>query len=386
MNIKTQNKQAVNKSSYKNHYVSVYLRNSEESPSCYYRVFQYLKEIDDIHYKINNAISLKQFRRNLRIENKVLKFFYQSYLFVIINFHRILSILGDLIHKPYCVIIQREVYPKFMPLISYILLRKLLKSTFVIWDFDDNIIFNKEISNREKSLLEENSNTIIVISEFLKSTLSEMAQKKVHYLPTTDGFANNVDLAKILQKRLYSFTESLKVVWVGTSSNLHFLELIADEIDMAGAILLNKFQKKLELFVVCNKPFLNTYTNFRTVNIPWSRSVAEDSILSAHIGIMPLVNNNYTKGKGGFKLVQYISTGLPVIASNVGYNVNIVTSSVGYLIDEIEKNKWEAALVEIGANQDKWLHFSNESYIQYSNNFSFYNNLQTWIGLLQFHT
>ena len=57
-------------------------------------------------------------------------------------------------------------------------------------------------------------------------------------------------------------------------------------------------------------------------------------IISAHIGIMPLPDNDFTRGKGGFKLIQYMSTAMPVIASAVGFNKQIVTKDFGYLVYE----------------------------------------------------
>jgi hypothetical protein len=57
---------------------------------------------------------------------------------------------------------------------------------------------------------------------------------------------------------------------------------------------------------------------------PWSEATEVDSIHSFDVGIMPLPDEPFERGKCGYKLIQYMGCGIPVIASPVGVNLQIV--------------------------------------------------------------
>ena len=66
---------------------------------------------------------------------------------------------------------------------------------------------------------------------------------------------------------------------------------------------------------------------------------------------MPLPDNPWERGKCGFKLIQYMACGLPVIASPVGVNSEIVEHGVNGFLAETQE-EWEAALSTLIADSD----------------------------------
>ena len=64
---------------------------------------------------------------------------------------------------------------------------------------------------------------------------------------------------------------------------------------------------------------------------PWSEETEAALLSSCHLGIMPLPDGPWERGKCGYKLIQYMASGLPVAASPVGVNQDIVTPEVGFL-------------------------------------------------------
>lgn len=78
-------------------------------------------------------------------------------------------------------------------------------------------------------------------------------------------------------------------------------------------------------------------------SIPWTEQTEVASIAGFDIGIMPLVDKPFERGKCGYKLIQYMACGLPVVASPVGVNCQIVDHGVnGFLAETPEQ--WKQAL------------------------------------------
>ena len=68
--------------------------------------------------------------------------------------------------------------------------------------------------------------------------------------------------------------------------------------------------------------------------LPWSEELEAASIAECDIGVMPLSDSPWERGKCGYKLVQYMACGLPVVASPVGANVQLVQPGMnGWLAD-----------------------------------------------------
>jgi len=80
--------------------------------------------------------------------------------------------------------------------------------------------------------------------------------------------------------------------------------------------------------------------------VSWSEETEAKLISKMDIGIMPLPDGPWEKGKCGYKLIQYMACAIPVIASPVGVNVDIVrTSKSGLLADRLVE--WEDALKQL---------------------------------------
>jgi glycosyltransferase involved in cell wall biosynthesis len=81
-------------------------------------------------------------------------------------------------------------------------------------------------------------------------------------------------------------------------------------------------------------------------NLPWSEETEALRISEMDIGIMPLADTQWARGKCGYKLIQYMASGLPVIASPVGVNTEIVEHGVnGFLA--ATQDEWREALVAL---------------------------------------
>lgn len=364
--------------------ISVYTRDGYSGSSSYYRILQYTSKIgatDD--YRIKHRITVPEWLTKMLYSTSGgffdlnIKLLYYSVIF----FRTQLYFCLDLFYKPDCIIILRSITPKvFFPPLSW-LYKKLISKTPVMWDFDDNIIESNEISLGEFNILNKNADRIIVTnSELLKLVCNK---NNAVLLPTTDGDFCEYSFEKALRNRSFSYEKSISVVWVASSSNLVYLQKIMPALDFAAQILLNNYHKKLILKCICNKPVEYKCNYLVLENIIWTRHQAIVAIEQAHIGIMPLNDTKFTRGKGGFKIIQYMAYGVPAIASNVGYNNEIIDDKeTGFLVDEVEFEAWYHSIIKLATDKELWTKMSHCAIKKWTTTYNYENALKKWIKLI----
>ena len=158
--------------------ISVYLRNSLINPSNYYRITQIFREIN-LKYKENNLCPDSLYYSSLNSKSRLKRYIVKASLALIINFKLTKSLLYDLKNGTDIIVVQRELEPRYFSFLNYKLLRKCIGSRKIklIWDFDDDIFENGEISKRESKVLSASSKIIVVTSNYLIRKLPVESQK-----------------------------------------------------------------------------------------------------------------------------------------------------------------------------------------------------------------
>jgi len=152
------------------------------------------------------------------------------------------------------------------------------------------------------------------------------AFNKVHALPERDSCAN----------------DRVTFGWIGHNLNLFFLSLIDD----AAAALQVRYPT-VRFSVMSGKAPQGLKTRWDFV--PWSQEAEGEWLNMIDIGMMPLVDDEWSRGKCAFKLLQYMAHGKPVIASAVGANCAAVIDGVsGYLASSTAE--WLAAFESLASS------------------------------------
>ena len=119
-------------------------------------------------------------------------------------------------------------------------------------------------------------------------------------------------------------SDLLRIGWIGTPVTHRFLLEHTATLQKMYAV------HPFELLVIARED-LPTVPGIPTLNVNWSGETEHALLRSCHLGIMPLDDSPFARGKSAFKLIQYLRAGIPAIASAVGENTRvIVENKTGY--------------------------------------------------------
>lgn len=228
--------------------------------------------------------------------------------------------------------IEYELFP-YMPAFAERFLAFIGKPYIV--DYDDAIFHNYDLSGNPllKKLLGKKidavmarSACVIAGNAYLAARAKVAGAKRIELVPTVIDQSRYEPLTKM--------TNSPMVIgWIGSPSTQKYIINIKDALRSAceehGAQL---------LLVGATADIANQLPGMNVEVVPWSEETEVELIQRMNVGIMPLPDGPWEKGKCGYKLIQYMACAVPVIASPVGVNVDIIgRSDCGYLTDNSEQ-------------------------------------------------
>ncbi len=216
----------------------------------------------------------------------------------------------------------------------------------IIFDFDDAVIYRDREEKGYESFWRKLQfrktiravDLVIAGNTFLASLAKGIdGSKNVRILPTA------IDVRRYRYKDCFSEKEVL-LGWIGSRSTLSHLNYIRPALEAVGLA-----RKDISLKVVADIEF--QLRRLPVQNRRWSEGSEVEEILSFDIGLAPLPDNPWTRGKCGLKILQYQAAGLPVICSPVGANKEIVEEGKNGLWAE-DQDAWVKAILKLSAESD----------------------------------
>ncbi len=232
------------------------------------------------------------------------------------------------------VIVEKELFPFFPASVERIL--KAIGVSYIA-DYDDALFHRydchssdivRRVLGKKIDAVMSHSTMVVAGNEYLAERARQAGALHVEVIPTV------VDTDRYLPRK--GILNNIPVVgWIGTPETSRYLK------PLLPVFTALKKVKQVRFVAVGarSEDFKGTPVEVWT----WSEETEITSIQEFDIGIMPLIDSPWERGKCGYKLIQYMACGLPIVASPVGVNREIVIQEENGLLADTP-DEWMQAL------------------------------------------
>jgi glycosyltransferase involved in cell wall biosynthesis len=213
-----------------------------------------------------------------------------------------------------------------------------------VFDFDDAIWMTEGREQVDAAI--KTAEVVFAGNEFLAQYAVQL-NRNTHVIPTTMDTSIYYDQGN-------TNPSVFTLGWVGTESNFPYLEMIK-----APVLEFLRTEKTARLMIVSSvMPANFSFDQERIIFCKWSADNENELINQFSVGLMPLADSEWTKGKCSAKMLQYLSCKRPVIVSPVGTNKTILSeANVG--ISAVTDAEWLAAFKKLKYETETCSAFGN---------------------------
>ncbi len=201
----------------------------------------------------------------------------------------------------------------------------------VIYDFDDAIMYSDKTPERNSWSHFMPFRRSAGLADMIIAGNSYLAEHARKFNPNVEVLPTGLDVNAYKVQTNPQNDGKIRLVWIGSRSTLKYLAEIKPALEQIGLRYNNVI-----LRIICDAFF--DLKNIEVEKFQWSLEKQAVDLVTSHVGLAPLPDNRFTRGKCGFKILQYEAAGLPVVASPVGVNSEYVRDNVtGFLAISIHE-------------------------------------------------
>lgn len=213
----------------------------------------------------------------------------------------------------------------------------------LIYDFDDAVYASAppfELDPRVLTKTRKNLTAVLHHSRLIIAGNAHLAAYAQQYNNNVAMIPTCIDTDKV-RPRDEPPADELVIGWIGNSENLRYLQIL----EGLFARLASTYGSKLVLRVVSGKPY-SSESLLNVDNRTWTLDTEMSDLRSFHIGLSPLADDEWTRGKCGFRALQYMATGIPTVVSPVGVNREIIDDGVNGFLAQTDE-EWFARVSQL---------------------------------------
>jgi len=204
-----------------------------------------------------------------------------------------------------------------------LLLRRYARK--VIYDFDDAVMYDDNRPDKPSRKRQMDFQRTVELADLVVAGNEYLAEHARKFNPNVEILPTGLDLDAYNVPAARGSDGKIRLVWIGSRATLPYLEEIRPSLEKIGSSISN-----VVLRIICDEFF--DLRNMEVEECLWTSQTEIDDLVSSNIGLAPLPDNPFTKGKCGFKILQYAAAGLPTVASPVGVNAELISNgSTGFL-------------------------------------------------------
>ncbi len=293
-------------------HVTIFTPYPEEGPSTRFRISQYIPflETHGVSCTLSSFLSSKAYKHIFLDGSRAWKAGYYLQGIGRRSVELLKSQESDLL----------LVHKSISPVTSFFETRWIRKNNNIVFDFDDaEFLRHSSAVNRWSALLKRPDKTreLIEMSRYVIAGNSFLAEYAQRYNSNVVVIPTAIDTNRYRPAVTRRSDNITRVGWIGSSASSRYLELVDEVFEK----LLSR-HRNLEIVVIGSRGYRPR--DSRVQLRPWIPHLELSDLHSLDVGLMPLTDDEYSKGKCGFKAIQYMAVGVPPVVSPVGANVEIV--------------------------------------------------------------
>lgn len=286
------------------------------------------------------------------------------------------------------IVIEKELFP-YLPAFAEKLLN-IFGIQYIV-DYDDAVFHNydlnpnsmiKSVLGKKIDTVMKNATVVVAGNSYLAERAEKAGAKKIEIIPTvidlerypSNNSTENSSSLKIEKDKIFNNSEKLIIGWIGTKTTFekHLLPqkswiLKAQEIEGV----------EFHIVGISVPQDLGAQVHY----IPWTENSEVAAIQKFDVGIMPLEDSLWEKGKCSYKIIQYFACGVPAIVSPIGMNKEVVIPNENGFWASTEE-EWLSAVINLKNDKALRNNMGKQGRNRVENTYSIQVTAQKWIEIL----